>query len=179
MTGTGRTAVFLIALFLALAGGAEARERDPAGNPLAGADAWSIVGGPLPDLEGRERNLSDWRGKVIILNFWAPWCPPCRAEVRQLIGYQARFGGQNLQVIGVGLDDGEKLAEFVAREGVNYPVLVAGRDDPLLSPAWGNPKRRIPYTVVIAPDGRVFHSEYGGFDDLSFGVVVEPLLSGP
>lgn len=164
---------------VAFAFGAEARERSPAGNPLAGTNAWTLAGGPLPDLEGRQRNLSDWRGKTIVLAFWAPWCPPCRPEVKMLIDYQARFGAQNLQVVGVGLDDRDKLADYAAKVGINYPVLVAGRDDPLLSPAWGNPKRQIPYTVVIAPDGRIFYSEYGGFEAPVFEAVVEPLLSGP
>ena len=78
----------------------------------------------LRDINGRSISLSDYRGKVVLLNFWATWCPPCRAEIPELIKWQRKYRGRGLQVIGVTYPP-EKLSgvrRFVRREKVNYPV---------------------------------------------------------
>jgi thiol-disulfide isomerase/thioredoxin len=94
----------------------------PAG---AGPHVSQIPALALPDLEGQERSLADWKDRVILLNFWATWCAPCRYEIPDLIEFQARHGPEGLQVVGIGLDEERKLANFARTLRINYPVLVA------------------------------------------------------
>ena len=77
----------------------------------------------LPDLDGQLRSISEWDGKVIALNFWATWCPPCLKEVPEFVLLQAKYQAQGLQFIGIALQRPEEVRDFVAENGMNYPVL--------------------------------------------------------
>src|SRR5438105_12850284 len=78
----------------------------------------------MVDLDGRQISTSDWRGKVVLINFWATWCPPCRAEIPDLIALQEKYRDQ-LQIIGVSEDEAgpEVVKRFVAEHRMNYPVV--------------------------------------------------------
>jgi thiol-disulfide isomerase/thioredoxin len=78
------------------------------------------------DLAGKAQALRQWQGKVLVLNFWAPWCPPCREEIPDFIRLQERHGQAGLQFVGVALDDPDKVAAFVDETGINYPILLGG-----------------------------------------------------
>ncbi len=80
----------------------------------------------LTDLQGKTVKLSDLRGKAVVLNFWATWCPPCKAEIPWFVELQKRYGAQGLQVVGVNMDDGDRkdVEKFVAENSINYPVLL-------------------------------------------------------
>lgn len=78
----------------------------------------------LSDLDGIERTLSEQKGKVLLVDFWATWCPPCRDEIPHLKELHASYKDKGLVVWGVGLDDEEKLREFVSENGIEYPILV-------------------------------------------------------
>ncbi len=140
-------------------------------------NAWELSPLVLSNLKGEQHNLYDWQGKVIILNFWATWCGPCQIEIPHLIRYQNQFSSKGLQVIGIGLDDIQKLRNFVRTVGINYPIL---RADPehyysLLS-KWGNPFGTLPYTVVIDRQGKFVLMQQGIFSDEAFTTAVLPLL---
>ena len=131
----------------------------------------------LPGLDGRVHRLEDWRGRVVILNFWATWCPTCQYETPDLMRYQRDYGGSGLQVVGVGLDEARKLNNFRRTVGMNYPILRAdpARSGALLA-AWGDRKGVLPYTVVIDRDGQVVFRHVGRFNDVLFDDFVRPLL---
>ena len=82
--------------------------------------------------------LRQWQGKVLVLNFWAPWCPPCREEIPDFIRLQQRHGEAGLQFVGVALDDPDKVAAFVDETGINYPILLGGDAGAALCMAAGN-----------------------------------------
>ena len=96
----------------------------------------SFKGKPAPDfalkdLSGNTVRLSDYRGKAVVLNFWATWCPPCKAEMPWFVELQKRYGPQGLVIVGVSLDDDatpEQIAKFAQKLNVNYPILL-GKDD--------------------------------------------------
>ena len=99
------------------------------GNRTGGA-AVAAKGTPAPDfqltdLQGHTLKLSDLRGKAVVLNFWATWCPPCKEEIPWFVELQKRYGAQGLQVVGVSMDDGNKkdVEQFAAENSINYPVL--------------------------------------------------------
>jgi len=140
-------------------------------------NAWEVSPLVLPDLSDLSHNLNEWRGKVIILNFWATWCGPCQIEIPHLIRYQDQYAAKGLQIIGVGLDEMKKLRNFVRTVGINYPILRADPENyyPLLN-QWGNPFGTLPYTVVIDRQGKFVLMQQGIFSDEAFTEIVLPLL---
>jgi len=131
----------------------------------------------LTGLDGVRHSLADWKGKIVILNFWATWCAPCLYEIRDFITYQERYQARGLQIIGLGLDDEKKLRNVQRTLEINYPVLVA---DPVensgLMKLWGNSSGVVPYTVVIDRDGRVTYAHRGLMNHDVFDEHVLPLL---
>lgn len=113
----------------------------------------------LQDMNGDNVRLSDFRGKAIVLNFWATWCPPCRREIPWFIALQKQYGPQGLQVIGVSMDaTGTAAVEgFVKRTHMNYPVL---KGDDHVASLYGGAEM-LPTTYYIARDGRVVSSVTG------------------
>ena len=107
----------------------------------------------LKGINGREIRLSNYRGKVVLINFWATWCPPCRKEIPDLIKLQRDYGSRGLQVIGVTYPP-QKRAEvrrFVQRAKVNYPVSLGTKGTKLLFTS----SETLPTTIVIGTDGRI------------------------
>ena len=115
----------------------------------------------LPDLDGQMRSISEWDGKVIALNFWATWCPPCLKEVPEFVSLQAKYQAAGLQFIGVALQRPEEVREFVAEHGMNYPVLTGELEVIKLAESYGNHIGALPYTVIIDRSGQVAHVKPG------------------
>jgi peroxiredoxin len=114
----------------------------------------------VKDMNGESVKLSAFKGKVILLDFWATWCPPCKAEIPGFVELQETYRDQGLQVVGVSVDDTpDKLKPFAAEFKMNYPVLVGLERDDLqdaYGPMWG-----IPTTYLIARDGRICRKNSG------------------
>jgi thiol-disulfide isomerase/thioredoxin len=156
-------------------------EKYPGLAPADIVNAWDLPPLALDDLDGRQRNLYDWHGKVIVLNFWASWCGPCLTEIPLLVRYQQAYGEAGLQVIGIALDEVRKSRNVVRSLHVNYPVLVADPDDNQgLLERWGDSRQVLPYSVVIGRDGDIHYKLAGVMNDESFADYVLPLLTpGP
>jgi thiol-disulfide isomerase/thioredoxin len=113
------------------------------------------------DLDGRVQNLADLRGKVVLVNFWATWCPPCRAEIPDLIALQARSGNR-LQIVGVSEDHDavDAVKAFVAKHKVNYPIVMATAEiERAFSGVAG-----LPTTFVVDADGQIIQKHVGLLD---------------
>ncbi|MGB5614562.1 MAG: TlpA disulfide reductase family protein [Sedimenticolaceae bacterium] len=124
-----------------------------------------------PDLQGQQRQSSEFADKVLVLNFWATWCPPCRKETPEFVALQEDFRGQ-VQFIGIAIDDEEPVREFADSYGVNYPLLLGDVEAVALSRQLGNRYEGLPFTVVMAPGGNVVLRHTGGLDREK----LEPLL---
>jgi len=107
----------------------------------------------LESLEGKTMRLSDFRGKAVLLNFWATWCGPCKIEMPWFVELQQKYGSQGLQVVGVAMDDASKedIAKFAKEMGVNYPVLI-GKE--AVGDSYGGIPA-LPETFFIGRDGKV------------------------
>ncbi len=131
----------------------------------------------LSDLSGQVHNLTEWKGRVIMLNFWASWCAPCQIEIPDFIDYQAQYQDQGLQIIGVGLDEVKKLKNTVRTLGINYPILHADPESQYeLLKKWGNSFGVLPYTVVIDRNGGLAYLQHGIVRKETFERMVKPLL---
>ena len=131
----------------------------------------------LIGLDKIKHNLSDWNGKVIVINFWATWCSPCLSEIRDFVAYQEEFKSSGLQIVGVGLDEEKKLRNVQRTLEINYPVLVADPVDNIgLMERWGNNSGVLPYTVVIGQDGLVKYAHRGVLSRETFDEYVKALL---
>ncbi len=109
----------------------------------------------LPDADGRLQALAQWKGKPLIINFWATWCPPCVKEMPELVALQAEIAPKGIQLIGIGIDTAPHIAEFSTTYKITYPLYVAGMDGTELSRQLGNTTGGLPYTVLIGSDGKV------------------------
>lgn len=105
----------------------------------------------LQDINAKTGNLSDYNGKVIILDFFASWCPPCRQEIPDFIDLQKRYVDKGFTMVGISLVSAGDSKDFAAQQGINYPVLV---DNGKVSELYG-PVRSIPTTFVIGKDGKI------------------------
>jgi len=130
----------------------------------------------LADIDGQERSLAEWNGKVVLLNFWATWCPPCRREIPALIELQERYGPEGLQVVGIAIDQQELVQPYVESMGVNYPALVGELDAMDVSRAYGNRYGQLPYTVVIDRQGTIRAVHRGEIEHEEAAALIEPLL---
>lgn len=153
----------------------------PEGVPRVPSADRALEGEPVPDisvndLDGKPRKLSEWRGRWLLVNFWATWCGPCMEEIPLLIAAQRQHQAAGLSVLGIAMDDPEAVRKAVQELGFNYPTLVG--DEAVLGAMeqLGNSLGAIPYTVLISPDGRIRYLEMGGIDAGKLDLLVHRFL---
>jgi len=167
-----RKSVAVFLAFTALAGGATAGYFHFGARPVAQAPADFR----LPDLQGRIRSLDDWAGQVRVVNFWAPWCPPCRREVPELIALHGQYADQGLVVLGITVDSAANARDFAVTSRINYPLLLAEDTGIALARRFGNPVDALPFTAVLDRTGRIAHTRAGGISRSEAERVIKPLL---
>jgi thiol-disulfide isomerase/thioredoxin len=130
-----------------------------------------------PDLDSKPHSLGEWRGKLVLVNFWASWCAPCREEMPLLDRTQQRLAGKGLQIVGIANDNAAATREFLGTVPVQYPILI---DDPDkgedLSELFGNARDVLPYTVLIGRDGKILARRPGNFDEATLEAWLAPHL---
>jgi thiol-disulfide isomerase/thioredoxin len=129
----------------------------------------------LPDLENKLHDNSEWDGKVVVVNFWATWCPPCVEEIPIFIDLQKEYGKQDLQFIGVAIDDAESVKNFADAVGINYPILLEQKRGKV-SQNFGNHLGALPFTVVVDRQGRIIGRQMGGITREEIMQMLQPLL---
>lgn len=147
----------------------------------AGEAAVAEPGDPRPelalaDLDGDLRRIGEWDGRVLLVNFWATWCPPCKKEMPAFIELQRTYGERGLQVIGVAIDQPGPVREFAEEIGVNYPLLVGEAEAAEISRRWGNRLGALPYTVFVDRQGRIAARHHGEISAEQAESVVQDLL---
>jgi len=113
----------------------------------------ALFAATFPDPDGQLQPLARWRGRVLVVNFWATWCPPCVEEMPDLQEARNAYQVRGVEVIGIGIDSASKIAAFRDRHRITLPLLVAGAGGSDLSRALGNGSGGLPYTVLIDQDG--------------------------
>ena len=166
--------LFLSLLALALCTGAflAARSKFRA-HQVGSADRAIAPDFTLNDLSGKPLTLSTYRGKVVLLDFWATWCDPCRDEIPRFIALQNQYGDRGLQIIGISMDDTpEPVREFQQQFKMNYPVVMgSARIGQLYGGILG-----LPVAFLIGPDRRIYSKHFGAMDIAGFEREIVPLL---
>lgn len=139
-------------------------------------DGSAILGMVLADSEGQRQALSQWRGKVLVVNFWATWCTPCREEMPQFVKAQARNGSKGVQFVGIAVDDPDKVRAFAKEIGLNYPALIGGYGAIELSKSLGNDLAALPFTIVLDRQGRIAHTQLGPIKNAKLDDLLATLL---
>ena len=160
-----RAAGLLLALCLACAG------------PAAASGSDSLYGATLTAPGGQPLALAQYRGKPLLVNFWARWCAPCRAEIPELIELRAAYGKRGLNVIGIGIEeDGEAVADFLKAYEVSYPVGLGKEKGLWLMQALGNSRSALPFTLAIDRKGEIVMRKLGRFTKADFEQIADRLL---
>lgn len=165
-------AIFIVVAVLAAAGGFLVQQS--VDTPKAGSViGMQRPGFSLPDTEGKMRNIDEWKGKVILLNFWASWCPPCRKELPDFVRLYDKYKDRGFMVVGVGIDKRQDLVDFMDQMGVEYPVMVAQTEGIDLSQRYGDHLGALPYSVIIDRDGKIVETHV---KSLSYDQVEQSIL---
>ena len=177
----GKRVYLIIAVaLLALGAGLFAGWRSWAPAFLSPAQANSAVEmlfvSTLPDLKGDKQPFAQWRGKVLIVNFWATWCPPCREEIPQFIKVQEKYRSRGLVFVGVAVDKKDAVRAYADEIGINYPVLLGDLEAMDLSRKAGNRAGALPFTLIIDRTGKIIATKFGGLTQEKLETIIGSLL---
>lgn len=126
------------------------------------ANAAALFAAPLADLDDKPATLAAWKGKPVVVNFWARWCTPCRKEIPDLVKARARHQGSGVEVLGLALEEqGAAVREFAKAYEIDYPVLLIKDNAMGLMSELGNAQLGLPFTVAVDRQGRVAYLKLG------------------
>jgi thiol-disulfide isomerase/thioredoxin len=188
MSASKRIPALILAIFATLGAGYAAHfllDRTPAEKqttqlkPPPGPGAGLLQELPAfayPDLEGVSRSSEEWLGRVLVLNFWATWCPPCLREMPDFIEFQERHGAEGLQFVGIAIDSEKEVADFADGIGINYPILLGETDAIALSQSLGNRFSGLPFSAIFDRRGKLVHTQAGELKRADLEQYAIPLL---
>jgi thiol-disulfide isomerase/thioredoxin len=130
----------------------------------------------LPNLQGQPTPLARWHGQLVLLNFWASWCGPCREEMPALARAQATYAARGFRVIGIAMDEPVAVKAYLAQIPVDYPVLIGLDASPDPSLHFGDTRGALPYSVLIGRDGLILRTKLGAFAPGELRHWIEPAL---
>lgn len=131
----------------------------------------------LPDLSGRPQALSQWAGKIVVLNYWATWCPPCREEMPGFARLQDKLGPKGVQFVGISIDQADKIAKFQEETPVNYPLLIGEFGAMQTSIDLGNERQGLPFTAIFDRQGRLHAFKLGRYAEADLEKTLNGLLA--
>jgi thiol-disulfide isomerase/thioredoxin len=115
----------------------------------------------FPDSNGQQQHLSQWRGQVVVLNFWASWCAPCREEMPDFVALRTEYQAKGVEFIGIAMDNPANVTRFLQQFPVNYPILIGEDGAHSLIRQLGNQSGGLPYTIVIDRRGNIVRNHLG------------------
>lgn len=131
----------------------------------------------LTDVKGQAQGLDQWRSKILVLNYWATWCHPCREEMPGFSRLQDKYRTKNVQFVGISIDDAAKIQEFQTQTPVNYPLLIGNMDIMKSSADLGNTRQALPFTAVFDRQGRLSAAKLGRFAEADLELLLDDLTS--
>lgn len=130
----------------------------------------------LKDIEGKTRDIKEWDGQVLLINFWATWCPPCRREIPAFIELQEKYKDKGFNIIGIALDEKQAVIDYADPMGVNYPLLMAEQEGIALTKAYGNRLGSLPFSVIVDRKGNIIQRKRTELTFAQVEAMIKPLL---
>jgi thiol-disulfide isomerase/thioredoxin len=127
--------------------------------------------------EGQVATLRQWQGKVLVVNFWATWCPPCREEMPEFSRVQEKLADKGVQFVGIGIDTPDNIINFQKTSPVSYPLLMGSYDILRLTTELGNRSSALPFTVILDRQGRLAHTKTGKLSEAELEKLLPPLYA--
>jgi len=143
------------------------------GQPTPDAGAAELA---LPDLQGEDRRIADFRGEVVLVNFWATWCAPCLREIPALREVRRKYRNQGFEVLGIAIDQRDPVVRFVEEQHIEYPVLDGEGGGMKLLNALGNETGAIPFSVIVDRQGEIRSRHMGELTSEQMEEEIEKLL---
>ena len=162
MTRRALTIVACVVLgALALATGMWFGHSRPVATSVEATPVTPLLGITLPDPDGKDQAIAQWKGKILVVNFWATWCAPCREEMPMFMRLQDAQRGKGVQFVGIAVDNVDKVRQYASDLKLNYPTLIGGFGAMELSKSLGNSVMALPFTVIVDRSGKVAHTQLG------------------
>lgn len=139
--------------------------------------AISVFDLSLNDVKGKKESLAQWRGKVLVVNYWATWCFPCKEEMPGFSRLQGKYRDKGVQFVGISIDDADKILEFQKETPVNYPLLIGDMATMKNSSELGNTRQALPFTAVFDRQGKLSAAKLGRYDEADLERVLLDLVS--
>lgn len=136
-------------------------QQQPVARPDANRAAVQLLGLSLPDASGAPQRLAQWKGKILVANFWATWCLPCREEMPGFSRLNSKYASKGVQFVGIAFDSADKVKEFSELTPVSYPLLIGGSGLMSITADLGDAMGGLPFTVIIGGDGKLVQSRLG------------------
>jgi thiol-disulfide isomerase/thioredoxin len=133
------------------------------GPRTSSSGAAKLLGYPFKDLDGRPTRLRDWPSRVLLCNFWATWCAPCREEIPLLISARQHHAANGMEVAGIGIDQVDKLRSFANEYSIPYPILTTADNSTELLGLLGDGPAALPYSVLLDAERRVTYRKLGAW----------------
>lgn len=143
--------------------------------PGRGREGDLLRSASFPDLDNKIRRLSEWRDKVLVCNFWATWCAPCVEEIPILVAARGKYSPRGVEIVGIAVDNGDKVRQFSLSFNISYPVLLAEASGLDLMRQLGNSGGGLPYTVIADREGALVHRKLGALKAGELAAWLDPL----
>ena len=129
----------------------------------------------LVDIAGKRRQAAEWQGRILVWNFWATWCAPCREEIPLLVAARGKYGRFGVEIVGIAIDNAAKVREYASSFSISYPILVAEADGLELMRRLGNSSGGLPYTVIVDRKGGLVRRKLGALNQAELEGILGPL----
>lgn len=165
----------LVAL-LAAAAGVWVSQRSSEPSSVKSGAAEKLMALELPDRAGKPRRMLDWRGKVLVVNFWATWCPPCIEEMPGFERLSRKYAQKGVEFVGISIDTAGNVNEFASLHEITYPLLVGNGETLKLAKDFGNAMQGLPFTVILDREGKARRVKLGRFNEADLESALMPLI---
>lgn len=135
-----------------------------------------VLTASLMGIDDKVQPFEQWRGKVLVVNFWATWCAPCREEIPGFIKFQERYRSDGVQFVGVAIDQKERVIPYARDMGINYPLVVGGMETMEFARQLGDRATVLPFTLILDRGGKVRIAQVGVLRPEKLESLIRPLL---